>query len=470
MKKYLNEILNTLGKYGLNEVNALMISTLLNNRFEGMVAVDSAGRITYLSQTDEKFFKLKHGEAKLKNVKDVIPNTRLDVVCKTGIAEIGKIQEIGGRKKIVSRIPLFKDGKLTGAIGKIMFKRIDEVENLVKTIKLLEKEISYYKKELSELKTQKFTFSQLIGKSKPFTDAVNIAKKVAQSDSPVLLTGESGTGKELFAKAIHFESLRGAFPLIKVNCAAIPSELAESELFGYDEGAFSGAKRGGKKGRFELADGGTILLDEISELSPQVQSKLLRVLQEKEIERVGGTKAIPVNFRLIAATNQNLHTLVDAGKFRLDLYFRLSKIPIAIPPLRERKEDIPLYLNHFLYETNKVLGTNISGFSKNALNLLFSYSWKGNIRELINVVEQAVWKSSQSIIELEDIPEYIIKSVKIDDNYTGEINLKNYLTLIEKEKIAFVLKKHKGNKSLASRVLGIHRTGLYQKLKKYGLL
>ena len=275
-----------------------------------------------------------------KHVTEVIENTKLHDIVKTGKTQIGEIQIIKGQQVIASRLPIIKDNKIIGAIGKVIFKDITDFYDMSKKIITMEKEIKYYKDQLKKQKSAKYSFSNIIGESKSLMEVKNICQRAAMSDSNVLIMGESGTGKELFAHAIHNASDRASGPFVKINCAAIPSELLESELFGYEGGAFTGAKKEGKVGKFELANGGSIFLDEIGDMPLQMQVKLLRVLQEREIERIGSTKTRPINVRIISATNKNLEEEVKTANFREDLYYRLNVMSVNIEPLRKRKDDI----------------------------------------------------------------------------------------------------------------------------------
>ena len=290
--------------------------------------------------------------------------------------------------------------------------------------------------------------------------------RVAPTDATVLLEGESGVGKELFAHSIHNLSKRRNGPFIRLNCPSIPFELAESELFGYEKGAFSGARSDGKPGKFELGEGGTVFLDEVGSLPLSVQAKLLRVLQEKEIEKLGGRSTIKLDFRLIAATNINLRKLIEMGRFRLDLFYRLSTVPIRIPPLRERKEDIPYYIDYFLKQINKRLETKIDSICDDVLQIMINYDWPGNIRELTNVLEQYVLNATDGNMLLrENLPSNILED---SHKAPGSIfNLKNIVEEIEKETIKKALRITKGNKRRASKLMNIQRCVLYQKLKKY---
>jgi len=308
----------------------------------------------------------------------------------------------------------------------------------------------------------------IVGQSEAMRELFDFIEKVSRTDSTVLISGESGTGKELVARAIHYRSPRRSKPLVAVNCGALPQELLESELFGHVRGAFTGAVRD-RKGRFELADGGTIFLDEVSEMSPALQVKLLRVLQEREFERVGDTRTVRVDIRVIAATNQDLDELVKQGRFREDLYYRLNVIPIHIPPLRERRSDIPLLILHFLKVFNTLRGGRVEGFSPEAMNLLMEYDWPGNVRELENLVERLVVLKGEGMVQPEDLPEKIREGELIPSQRGGEkgtVNLSRAVSEFEKQLIIDALRKANGVKSEAAKLLGIKRTTLLEKMKR----
>jgi len=316
----------------------------------------------------------------------------------------------------------------------------------------------------------RYSFENLIGKSEGIKKVCSLIEKVAETDSTILILGESGTGKELVARTIHYNSPRRNKPLIPINCGAIPENLLESELFGHEKGAFTGASSM-RIGRFELADGGTVFLDEIGEMSPTLQVKLLRILQQREFERVGGTRTIKVDVRIIAATNIDLEKAVRSGKFREDLYYRLNVIPIVIPPLRERTEDIPLLIEHFLKHFNRTKKKNIEGFSKEAMNLLLSYRWPGNIRELENLIERLVILKGEGIITPEDMPDKVLHPRREEGiiSYTipdDGINLKDVVEKFENDLIIQALQKAQGVKNRAAQLLSLNRTTLVEKLKK----
>ncbi|HPK54276.1 MAG TPA: sigma 54-interacting transcriptional regulator, partial [Smithellaceae bacterium] len=272
--------------------------------------------------------------------------------------------------------------------GQVIFEDVRDVQALASKLNILESKVKLYEKELENLRASKYSCNNIIGKSAVMTEVRSLAMKAAKVNAPILLTGESGTGKELFAHAIHRASDRYAAPFVRINCAAIPKDLMESELFGYEPGAYTGSGSKSKPGKFELANQGTVFLDEISELPLNMQPKLLRVLEEKEIERLGGNRVIKCDFRLIAATHDNLEQLVRDGKFRQDLYYRINVIPLNIPPLRERKEDILILAKHLVEGLNKDYGVSVSKIAPEVIKIFEEFEWPGNIRELSNVLER----------------------------------------------------------------------------------
>ncbi|MBO8143656.1 MAG: nif-specific transcriptional activator NifA [Thermodesulfobacterium sp.] len=342
------------------------------------------------------------------------------------------------------------------------------ITQYLKLYQLFNREKTEREKLTLELK-KRYSLRNVIGISDKMQEVFKTALKAAKTKATILLTGESGTGKELIAKAIHFESDRSKGPFIAINCAAIPENLLEAELFGYEKGAFTGALIS-KPGKFELANGGTIFLDEIGDLPLHLQAKLLRVIQDKTFERIGGTKSIKVDIRIIAATNKDLEEMVKDGSFREDLYFRLNVIPIYLPPLRERKEDIPLLIDHFLKKFNEEYGKNIN-ITKEAMEKLVNYSWPGNVRELENTIERLVILAEGNEITLNDLPFYIRQE---DDTRITCVKLKetlpSQLELIEKKAIKEALKACNYNQTKAAKMLGLTKRQINYKIKKYGLM
>lgn len=349
-------------------------------------------------------------------------------------------------------------------------------------------EVSKIKKENVKLKRQlkqQFDFGGLIGSSPEMQKVFDLIKKIADTDSTVLIYGESGTGKELVAKVIHYNSQRSQKPFIPLNCAAIPKDLLESELFGHEKGAFTGAINT-RIGRFELANGGTIFLDEIGELHPSLQVKLLRVLQEREFERVGSTKTLKVDVRILAATNRDLEKAIEEGIFREDLYYRLNVIPLRLPPLRERKEDIPFLVEHFVQKFSRKKKKEEIVISKEAMNCLINYQWPGNVRELENMIERLVILCDK-VVTVDDLPERLRINVNSSTVCKKEevlskrdlnnlilpdegIDLNSLIDKIERDLILQAIQKTKGVKSKAASLLGLNRTTLIEKMKKKGLL
>ena len=369
-------------------------------------------------------------------------------------------------------------GTIKGSVEAIKMGAFDYISKPVKSdeiVIVVEKALKYRRLErenvlLKQQLRKKYQFENFIGDSKPIQKVFELIEKVADTDSTVLITGESGTGKELIAKAIHYNSYRRDNPMVVINCGAIPEELLESELFGHEKGAFTGAHKM-RVGRFELANGGTIFLDEIGDMSPNLQVKLLRVLQEQKFERVGGTRTLEIDVRIIAATNKNLINAVNRGTFRQDLYYRLNVIPIKVPPLRHRKSDIPLLIDFFFKRIDPRKRNGISGFSSEAGDALVAYDWPGNVRELENMVERMSILANGDQVELEDIPESIkgkgakIKAVEVTIPKDG-IVFDQAVEEYEKKLILEALNETNWVKTKAAKLLNINRTTLIEKMKK----
>lgn len=442
------------------------LKTILENVYDGIVVVDEEGKIIMMNDSYAEFLNVNVKDVIGKHVTEVIQNTRLHIILETGEAEIGDIQEIGENKIVAMRIPIKENDKVIGAIGKIMFRDIQEVKSLAKKLTVIQNELDYYKDELKRVRQVKYSFENIPDNSYKMKETKKIAKIASKSNSTVLITGESGTGKELFAHSIHNASPRHLGPFIKMNCAAIPYELLESELFGYSEGAFTGAKRGGKIGKFQLAHQGTIFLDEIGDMPLEMQAKILRVLQEKEIEPVGSNTPISVDVRIIAATNRDLETLVNEGKFRKDLYYRLNVIRVDVPSLRERKEDLEELVNVLLKKHSKDLGKYIPGVSKESVDILKRHDWPGNVRELENVLERAINVADcGEVIKPMHLPVYLLKNKT--SITSSRFSLKQAIENAEREIIIHCLKHTNGNRVKAAKLLNISRSTLYEKLDKY---
>jgi len=339
---------------------------------------------------------------------------------------------------------------------------ITVAQKAIEQDKLL-KEVVYLRSQREEIR-----FENIVGKSKKIKEIYEIIEKVAKNDATILISGESGTGKELIARAIHFNSPRRQKPFIPINCAGIPENLLESELFGHEKGAFTDAASQ-KLGMFELANEGTLFLDEISGLKVDVQANLLRALEEKEIRRLGGTRIIRVDVRIISATNIDLKQAVQEGKFRKDLYYRLNVVPIYLAPLRERREDVPLLIDHFLERYNQIFRKKIEGLTKEAVECLVNYNWPGNIRELKNVIERLVALKEEGVVTAKDLPFDIFIKSSIGNSFQGEGGLKEANKDFQRQYIEIILERVGGNKAKAARILGIHRNALFNKMKSLGL-
>lgn len=340
-----------------------------------------------------------------------------------------------------------------------------------------ELEIDQMKAEVLRLRAElevEYSFDNIIGKSRKMQDVYNLMRQAIQSDITVLIRGETGTGKELVAKSIHFNSSRKSEPFITVNCAAIPETLIESELFGHERGAFTGAASR-RIGKFEQANGGTILLDEIGEMHPSLQARLLRVLQEREIQRIGGTATIPINVRVIASTNRDLESALKAGSFREDLYYRIAAFPIFISPLREHREDIPLLAEHFLNRASEKTGKSVTVISAEALQMLMDYDWPGNVREVENVIERAVLQETSGVLQASNLPaelNSVRRRTHLVVSQDEDLTVTEVLPLEEVERQALIraLRATGNNIRQTARALGINRATVYRKMRKYELL
>jgi transcriptional regulator with PAS, ATPase and Fis domain len=451
------------------EKDRLMLEEALGHAYEGLVITDPDGYVVKINQAYTAFLGVKASDMVGHHVTEVIENTRMHVVAKTGVAEIAQLQKINGHEMICSRIPIFEHGKVVAVVGKVMFKDVDDLFAMTGRFAALKKELEFYKSELNKRLVARYSFDNIVGRSEGLEGVKALGRKVARSDTTVLLRGESGTGKELFAHSIHVESHRALGPFVKVNCAAIPETLFESELFGYKAGAFTGAQKGGKKGRFALADKGTIFLDEVSELPPSMQVKLLRVLQEREIEPVGAVEPEAIDVRIIAATNKDLEALQRQGAFRQDLYYRLDVVKLDIPALRERRDDVPLIAESLLRQLEKETGIPVEGIAPEAESVLRAYAWPGNVRELRNVLEQALYVKSGNVIERRDLPRAIVAAAGGDGAAEEARTLRFLLRHTEEEIIRAALKEAKGDKLAAASRLGISKSSMYAKIEQYGI-
>lgn len=437
-----------------------------------IILVNKETEVVMINESFAEYLGHPRSEIIGKKVEEVDPNTRFPYVIKNKQPEFAhKHKFTNGHIALVHRIPVLDDdGEVAFGFGMVIFDDLKKLQEVLEKNKLLEGKLHIYQEELKNMRGAKYSWKSIIGNSVLMQEVKHMAAKAAKTDSNVLICGESGTGKELFAHAIHNDSRRFDGPFIKINCAAIPKDLLESELFGYEEGAFTGAKKQGKVGKFELANGGTIFLDEIGDMPLDMQVKILRVLQEKEVERIGGNKTIPINCRIIAATNRNLVERIKENEFREDLYYRLNVVNIEVPPLRARKEDVEILTLKLMEKLSNALGKYVSAITVDALDSLKSYNWPGNIRELENIVERAINMTEGETIELQHLPTFIIAEQHYEPKeVTTLTSLKHAVDEVEKATIIKCLKAVHYNKLKAAKILGISRTSLYEKIEKFGI-
>lgn len=456
----------------------LIFEELMDKSEDGFIVIDSHGVITDINDKYCDFLGRRKENILGHPIEQIISTTSMyDVMNRRQRGDDqGSIymhpyiaSETKGSRHtyaIANRFCIFDENEqLIGAMAQMKFKE----RSLDIAHEVLKAEHAYYKSEYQNQMLNTSGFDKYLGNDSKINALRQMGLKVAKTDFSVLITGETGTGKELIAKSIHIESDRANEPMVCVNCGAIPMELMESEMFGYEEGAFTSARKGGKIGKFQLANHGTLFLDEIGDLPLPLQVKLLRVLQEHEIEKVGGTKPIPVDVRIIAATRKNLQQMMEEGTFRADLYYRLAVVTIDTIPLREHPEDIMLYANVFLQQLNHKFKTNVL-FSKNAGRCLLKYSWPGNVRELDNVISSAFISSDQMMIDLSDLPSKISDAVRHEiPAEENQETLKSLVNQYEADIIRETLKKYDYNITAAARHLGIERSLLYKKMKKFNI-
>ena len=396
---------------------------------------------------------------------DLVPDSRVETVIRTHTSISSEIISVNGQKAYVSYFPIMKDGAFQGVLMWQMLQGLERARKAAKLVELLQQELDAANSSLDRVKREEGVLSEIVGESPAVAALRREILEAARTNSTVLIEGETGTGKELAARAIHRLSRRSRGRFVPVNCSAVPDALMESEFFGYEDGAFTGARRGGHAGKLELAHEGTLFLDEIHQMDLYLQPKLLRALQEHQIERLGGSRSVPVDFRCIAAANVDLRQQVAAGAFRDDLYYRLNVVHIKLPPLRSRKEDIPQLVNMFIYQLNARLETHIIAANDSALQLLMSYDWPGNVRELQNAVEAAMNRAWDGILEA--------KHFRLDAGFAGSRErsggFRRSREQLEREMIEDTLRECGGNKAAAAAKLGISRSVLYSKLKRYGI-
>ncbi|GHH99674.1 sigma-54 interaction domain-containing protein [Neobacillus kokaensis] len=443
------------------------LKTLIETSSDAITIINSSGEVEYWNTQAEEIYGIPLEEIKHNKISKFFKKRDLKLL---EILETKKPvynvyhQPRPDKHVLISSAPIFDEkGDLIGAIS------IDQdITNIVQ----LNEKLTLQATQLQKIK-QQYKLQEQIGplaEIKGHSDAIHLAKelalRVAKTDATVIVFGESGVGKELFAQGIHEASMRNNQPFIPINCGAIPEALFESEFFGYEKGSFTGAHRDGKPGKVEMADGGTLFLDEIGMLPLDMQVKLLRVLQEREVYRIGGNTPIKVNIRIVAATNRDLDDMVKQGTFREDLYYRLNVVTLALPPLRERIEDIPLLVRNFVQEYSTKYQKEIPTLGDSAVEMFQNYEWPGNVRELRNVVERLIIFTDKPVIQAEDILTLFPKSTGKKE---GKEGLAKEKALLEKDRIEAVLKETFGNKSAAAKILGISRVSLYSKIKQYNI-
>jgi len=436
-----------------HQVKAEQIKAVLASVGEGIVAVNHEGKVTLYNPAAEKIVRLPYQEVVGRHLAEISPNLPLLETLRTGVKYDNReiLLEKTKSHYLASGRPVRDErGRIIGAVA--VLKDISDVRELVYTV----------------TGQMTFTFDEILYTSNAMRQVVAVAKTIARGDSTVLIRGETGTGKELFARAIHAASPRADKVFVPLNCAAVPDTLLESELFGYEEGSFTGAVKGGKQGLFEFANNGTLFLDEIGELSAHLQAKLLRVLQDGKVRRIGGTRENTVNVRILAATNRHLEDMIAKGSFREDLYYRLNVIPLFLPPLRERSEDIPLLAHFFLRRFAAKLQKPVEAISETALAKLTAYQWPGNIRELENVIERAVNIVGDKIILAGHIVLDHGHTPQPRNTATNGRSLAETLDEVERDILLQALKRHKTSRQLGA-ALGLSHTAVLKKLRKHGL-
>ncbi len=459
---------------------------LFDDSCEGTIAVDDHGSIVWINDKYVSFLGLKTQEEALgKQVEQIIPNSRMREVVRSGKPILLDIMMIRDQPLVVMRIPLKDEaGRTVGALGFALYDRLQRLKPLVSKFAELQWALANTQKELAHLRHTKYSISSFIGVSPVSLELKHRARRAAQLDTTVLLLGETGSGKELLAHGIHAASGRAGKPFVGINIAAVPETLLEAEFFGVAAGAYTGAERKGRDGKFKIADGGTLFLDEVGDMPLQVQAKLLRVLQEQEIEPLGSNTIIKVDVRVIAATSHDLKQLVADGKFRSDLYYRLNVLPIVLPPLRERLGDLDALCEHLLEQIAARTGMPQRELAPSARAFLASYSWPGNVRELRNALEQAGMETDSICLNAEDfasiltIGEGEARALPTRQQAGGTLPeqvvppkpLAEVLAEVERKTIRAALEASGGNKASAARMLGISRATLYQKITDYRLV
>ena len=438
------------------------LKAILDFAYDGIIALDEEGRITVFNPVAEKLSGWRADEALGRRVTEVIPAARCHLLLGTGKPELGEVMDIGNTRVVANRVPIVVDGRTIGVVT--TFQNITSLQNLEYKVRRTLADRGH---------VARYTFSDILGRSPALMEAIRLAREYAVTESTVLIHGETGVGKEMFAQALHLAGPRRHGPFVAVNCAALPENLLESELFGYVEGAFTGARKGGKLGLFALAHRGTIFLDEIGEMSPRLQARVLRVLEEEEIMRLGDDRVIPVDVRVIAATHRDLKTMMREQSFREDLYYRINVLNLTIPPLRERGADVIVLAEHFLQEFCRSLKRPVAQLTEDACRELLLYPWPGNIRELRNTMQRLALRSHSGVIGTDEIRralelEPLLVPEGASQSYPRQERrpLSAHSSSLERSLIEKTLRETGGNKAEGARRLGISRTTLWRKLKE----
>jgi transcriptional regulator with PAS, ATPase and Fis domain len=436
----------------------------------GSVVIDRNARITWIDEKYIQFLGLPPGVDLIgRPLCEVVKNTRMPEVLTSGIAIPFDIMETRNGWCVVSRFPLFDgNGQVVGGFGFVMFGDLEPLRSVTQRIQALKTDLHVTQRKLEVLRRSKYNFSQFVGNSEAVAVTKRQARLAAATDSTILLLGETGTGKELMAQAIHAASRRAAGHFVGINVAAIPEELMEAELFGVKYGAYTGADKNGRIGKLALAHEGTLFLDEVADMPLQIQVKLLRALQEREIEALGSNVVNRVDVRVIAASSRNLESLVQDGRFRADLFYRLNVVPLVIPPLRERRDDIPLLSEVLIEDICKHQGIPVKEIERDAVRALQRYSWPGNVRELRNVLERACVLSTNHSLKEEDFLDLCMRETAPKPVAGG--SLVEALEELERKMIMEAWEKYRGNKLQVAKALKISRSNLYAKLHRYGMV
>ena len=445
----------------------------LNDLCEGAVAVDESARVVWINAKYANTLGLKRTEDALgREVEEIIPNSLMREVVRTGQPIILDIMELRGQSVVVTRMPLQNEaGKVIGALGFVLYDRLDYLKPLVAKFAKMQAELADANRRLVEDRRPHYTLSSFLGSSAPCVEVKRQARRAAMQNTTVLLLGETGTGKELLAHAMHAASDRASRPFVAVNVAAIPETLLEVEFFGAAPGAYTGVDRKGRDGKFKIADGGTLFLDEIGDLPLAMQVKFLRVLQDQEIEALGSNKVFNVDVRIIAASSTDLKRLVDQGRFRADLYYRLNVLPIAVPPLRERLTDLEALCESILEQIAARMGIRQREITLPGIAALAQYSWPGNVRELRNVLERATMMSENLQMTADDFKD-ILPSLPpaVDARESATFTYAEALEQFERSTIRAALDACNNRAPLAAKMLGISRATFYKKLARVGVL